>query len=71
MKNLRRDCNDRKPWNTVSKRVSGKRIRAKGILQEVRIKRSTLRYWLDRIKDYQIGDEIRFRELVVGGDEEC
>ena len=35
------------------------------------IKRSTLRYWLDRIKDYQIGDEIRFRELVVGGDEEC
>ena len=35
------------------------------------IKRRTLRYWLDRIKDYQIGDEIRFRELIVGGDEEC
>ena len=35
------------------------------------IKRSTLRYRLDRIKDYLIGDEIRFRELVVGGDEEC
>lgn len=35
------------------------------------IKRSTLRYWLDRTKDYQIGDEIRFCELVVGGDEEC
>ena len=39
MKNLRRDRNDRKPWNTVSKRVSGKRIGAKGILQEVRYKK--------------------------------
>ena len=35
------------------------------------IKRRMLRYWLDCIKDYQIGDEIRFRELIVGGDEEC
>ena len=64
MKNLRKDRNDRKPWNTVSKRVSGKRIGAKGILQEVRYKKSTLRYLLDRIKDYQIGDEIRFRNLL-------
>ena len=35
------------------------------------IKRSTLRYWLDRTKDYQIGEEIHFCELVVGGDDPC
>ena len=34
MKKLRRYRSDRKPWNTVSKRVSGKRIGAKEILQE-------------------------------------
>ena len=35
------------------------------------VKRSTLRYWLDRVKDYQVGDEVSFCELVVGGDDQC
>lgn len=40
--------------------------------RKVGVKRSTLRYWLDRVKDYQVGDEIHFCELVVdGGDEPC
>ena len=34
------------------------------------VKRSTLRYWLDRTKDYQIGEEIHFCELIVGGDDQ-
>lgn len=35
------------------------------------IKRSTLRYWLDRVKDYQVDDEVHFCELVVGVDDTC
>lgn len=34
------------------------------------IKRSTLRYWLDRYEDLLIGKEITFAE-VVAGDEQC
>ena len=34
------------------------------------IKRSTLRYWLDRYEDILIGKEITFAE-VVAGDEQC
>ena len=34
------------------------------------IKRSTLRYWLDRYEDILIGKEITFAE-VVAGDEKC
>ena len=34
------------------------------------IKRSTLRYWLDRYEDLLIGKEIIFAE-VVAGDEQC
>ena len=34
------------------------------------IKRSTLRYWLDRYEDMLIGREITFAE-VVAGDEQC
>lgn len=34
------------------------------------IKRSTLRYWLDRYEDLLIGKEITFAEVVTG-DEQC
>lgn len=32
------------------------------------IKRSTLRYWQDRIKDYKLGKEVCFCEIVVEGE---
>ena len=35
------------------------------------INRSTLRYWIDRIKDHELGKEVRFCEVVVGGDDSC
>ncbi len=35
------------------------------------IKRSTLRYWLKRLDELSEGKEIRFAELVTGGDEPC
>ena len=38
--------------------------------EEKGIRRSSLRYWLDRLEDVSIGKEITFAE-VVAGDEEC
>ncbi len=35
------------------------------------IKRSTLRYWLERIEQLEIGTEIYFAELIMAGDVEC
>lgn len=35
------------------------------------IKRSTLRYWLERIEELKIGNEIRFVELITAGDAKC
>lgn len=35
------------------------------------IKRSTLRYWLERIEQLEIGTEICFAELIIAGDVEC
>ena len=35
------------------------------------IKRSTLRYWLERIDQLEIGTEIYFAELIMAGDVEC
>lgn len=35
------------------------------------IKRSTLRYWLERLDELTDGTEIVFAELVTGGDEIC
>lgn len=32
------------------------------------VKRSTLRYWLERTKQLSLGTEIRFAELVAAGD---
>ncbi len=39
--------------------------------KEQGIKRSTLRYWLKRLDELAEGKEIRFAELVTGGDEPC
>lgn len=38
--------------------------------EEKGIRRSSLRYWLDRFEDISIGKEITFAEVVVG-DAEC
>lgn len=38
--------------------------------EEKGIRRSSLRYWLDRYEDVSIGKEITFAE-VVAGDEQC
>ncbi len=35
------------------------------------IKRSTLRYWLERLDELTDGTEIAFAESVTGGDEIC
>lgn len=35
------------------------------------IKRSTLRYWLDRTEQLKIGSEIFFAEVVMAGDAKC
>ena len=35
------------------------------------IKRSALRYWLERIEQLEIGTEIYFAELIMAGDVEC
>lgn len=32
------------------------------------IKRSTLRYWLDRVKDYELGRKVHFCEIVFCGE---
>ena len=38
--------------------------------EEKGIRRSSLRYWLDRFEDLSVGKEITFAEVVVG-DKEC
>lgn len=48
-------------------------FRERGVSQrkfcnEYDIKRSTLRYWLDRVKDYELGRKVHFCEIVVGGE---
>ena len=39
--------------------------------REAGIKRSTLRYWLERSEELAEGKEIRFARLVEGGEEKC
>ncbi len=35
------------------------------------IKRSTLRYWLERLDELSDGQEIAFAEIVTGGEKHC
>ena len=49
-------------WSEKSQRVWS---------SEKGIKRSTLRYWLERIEQLEIGTEICFAELIMAGDVEC
>lgn len=35
------------------------------------IKRSTLRYWLERLDELSDGQEITFAEIVTGGEKNC
>ena len=35
------------------------------------IKRSTLRYWLERLDELSDGREIAFAEIVTGGEKNC
>lgn len=35
------------------------------------IKRSTLRYWLERLDELADGQEISFAEIVTGGESKC
>ena len=35
------------------------------------IKRSTLRYWLERLDELSDGREIAFAEIVTGGEKHC
>lgn len=35
------------------------------------IKRSTLRYWLERLDELSDGHEIAFAEIVTGGENNC
>lgn len=35
------------------------------------IKRSTLRYWLERLDELADGQEIAFAEIVTGGESNC
>lgn len=39
--------------------------------QEAGIKRSTLRYWLERSEELAEGKEIRFARIVEGGVKKC
>lgn len=32
------------------------------------IKRSTLRYWLDRVKDFELGNKVGFYEITINGE---
>ena len=35
------------------------------------IKRSTLRYWIERVAELSDGKEVYFSELVLGGENKC
>ena len=48
---------------------SGKSQRV--LCAEKGVKRSTLRYWLNRYEDLLIGKEIIFAEVVTGGESNC
>lgn len=39
--------------------------------REAGIKRSTLRYWLERSEELAAGKEIRFARIVEGGEKKC
>lgn len=39
--------------------------------REAGIKRSTLRYWLERSEELAEGKEIRFARIVEGGEKKC
>ena len=39
--------------------------------REAGIKRSTLRYWLERSEEISEGKEIRFARIVEGGEKRC
>ena len=38
---------------------------------EKEIKRSSLRYWLERLDELTDGDKVIFAEVVICGDEKC
>ena len=47
------------------------RLSQRTFCREEGVKRSTLRYWLNRVDEFAQGKEINFCEIVLGGDLKC
>lgn len=53
------------------KRFKSSKLSQRVFCRENDINRSTLRYWIERSEDLTYGKEVRFCELVLGGDSKC
>lgn len=63
--------NEAEKWAAIIKefRASGKSQRVWS--EENGIKRSTLRYWIERTDELSEGEEVKFAEIEIGGDRIC
>ena len=53
------------------KRFNNSKLSQREFCRENDVKRSTLRYWIERSEELTYGKEGRFCELVLGGDSKC
>ncbi len=63
--------NETEKWAARIKefRASGKSQRVWS--KENGIKRSTLRYWIERTDELSEGEEVKFAEIEIGGERKC
>lgn len=52
-------------------RFKSSKLSQRVFCRENDIKRSTLRYWIERSEELTYGKEVSFCELVLGGDSKC
>ena len=53
------------------KRFNNSKLSQRVFCRENDVKRSTLRYWIERSEELTYGKEVRFFELVLGGESKC
>lgn len=55
----------------LTRKFKDSKLSQREFCREYSIKRSTLRYWIERADELAYGKDVYFSELVLGGENKC
>lgn len=55
----------------LTRKYEDSKLSQRAFCREYGIKRSTLRYWIERADELACGKDVYFSELVLGGENKC